>query len=191
MNQKTVGEYISRKRKEKNMTQAQLAEALNVSNKTISKWENGNSMPDYGVVLELCKTLDISLKELLDGKDREASDTNMYTDEQVLELLERTRSLEKKVDRLFGIFRYESVKLGLRLMLYLCIFASIDTGLNYMYALIPQDGIANISIMNFLFGDEHGWTLFNYFDNFEDTIWFAFIVFMINVVFDYWVKNKR
>lgn len=191
MNQKIIGEYISRKRKEKNMTQAQFAEALNVSNKTISKWENGNSMPDYSIILRVCQALDITLKELLDGRDSDKSEKNAYTDEQVLELLERTRSLEKKVDKLFGIFRYESVKLGLRLMLYLCIFASIDTGLNYMYALIPQDGIANISIMNFLFGDEHGWTLINYFNNFEDTIWFTFIVFMINVVFDYWVKNKR
>ena len=71
MNQKIIGEYISRKRKEKNMTQAQLAEALGISSKTISKWENGNSMPDYSIVLQLCKALDISLSELLDGKDNE------------------------------------------------------------------------------------------------------------------------
>ena len=173
------------------MTQAQLAEALDISNKTVSKWENGNSMPDYSVILQLCKVLDISLSELLDGKDSNVKGENTYTDQQVLELLERTQSLEKKVDKLFGVFKYDHIKLGLRILLYFCIFASIDTGLNYAFSLIPQDGIANISILNALFGNEHGWSVLNYFDTFEDTIWLTFIVFMINVAFDCWTKNKR
>ena len=191
MNQKIIGEYISRKRKEKNMTQAQLAEALGISSKTISKWENGNSMPDYSIVLQLCKALDNSLSELLDGKDNETKGENTYTDQQVLELLERTQSLEKKMDKIFGVFEYDHIKMGLKILLYICIFASIDTGLNYAYSLIPQDGIANISILNALFGNERGWNVFNYFDAFENTIWLTFVVFMINVVFDYWIKNKR
>lgn len=50
MNQLTTGKFISKKRKEKNLTQEQLAEKLGVSNKTISKWETGKCMPDYGFV---------------------------------------------------------------------------------------------------------------------------------------------
>ncbi|MGM9626262.1 MAG: helix-turn-helix domain-containing protein, partial [Eubacteriales bacterium] len=50
MNQLIIGKFIARKRKEKNLTQEQLAEKLGVSNKTVSKWECGKCMPDYSIV---------------------------------------------------------------------------------------------------------------------------------------------
>ena len=53
MNQITIGGYIAKKRREENLTQEQLAEKLGVSNKTISKWENGKCMPDYSIIQEL------------------------------------------------------------------------------------------------------------------------------------------
>ena len=55
MNQLVTGKFISQKRKEKNLTQEQLAEKLGVSNKTVSKWETGKCMPDYSVVKSLCE----------------------------------------------------------------------------------------------------------------------------------------
>lgn len=58
MNQLAIGKYISLKRKQKNMTQQQLAEKLGVSNKTISKWETGKCMPDYSIVKNLCNELE-------------------------------------------------------------------------------------------------------------------------------------
>ena len=61
---KTVGSIIKHHRKEKNLTQEQLAEKLGVSNKTISKWENGKCMPDYSVVKSQCEEL-IRLQSLL------------------------------------------------------------------------------------------------------------------------------
>lgn len=67
MNQAATGRYINRKRKEKNLTQAQLAERLGVSNKTVSKWENGKCMPDYGIVEDLCDELGVTIAELMDG----------------------------------------------------------------------------------------------------------------------------
>lgn len=194
MNQRAIGEYIAKKRKEKNLTQSQLAEILGVSNKTISKWENGNSLPDYSIILELCKNIDITLKELLDGKDCEKlkeSEDETYTEQQVIELLERTQSLEKRVDKLFGIFEYDWIKIGLRILLYFLIFASIDTGLSYMYSLMPQDGISDISMLNGLFGNDRGWTTMNFFFRFEQIVWFTFIVFMLNVGFDFWLKHKK
>lgn len=54
MNQAAIGSYIARKRKEKNLTQEQLAEHIGVSNKTISKWENSKRMPDYSILQKLC-----------------------------------------------------------------------------------------------------------------------------------------
>ena len=69
MNQAAIGSYIARKRREENLTQEQLAERLGVSNKTVSKWENGKCMPDYGVVQWLCGELHVTLPELMDGED--------------------------------------------------------------------------------------------------------------------------
>ena len=63
MNQKQIGRYIAEKRRIKNLTQAQLAEQLGISDKTVSKWECGRSMPDYALIQSLCETLDISVSE--------------------------------------------------------------------------------------------------------------------------------
>lgn len=68
MNQQKIGKFIQERRKEKELTQAQLAEKLGVSNRTISKWENGNSLPDYSMFNDLCSELDISINELLSGE---------------------------------------------------------------------------------------------------------------------------
>ena len=75
MNQQNIGAFITKKRKEKNLTQEQLAELLHVSNKTISKWETGKCMPDYSVIELLCHELDITISELLEGKDLNRSET--------------------------------------------------------------------------------------------------------------------
>lgn len=61
MNQTASGNYIARKRKEQNLTQEQLVQQLSVSNKTISKWENGKCMPDYSIIEPLCDALHVTL----------------------------------------------------------------------------------------------------------------------------------
>lgn len=87
MNQTAIGSYILKKRREKNLTQEQLAEKLSVSNKTISKWENGKSMPDYSMIEQLCKELSVTLPELMDGEDAAEDSVRVYEDEQILDLL--------------------------------------------------------------------------------------------------------
>ena len=103
MNQLTTGKFISKKRKEKNLTQEQLAEKLGVSNKTISKWETGKCMPDYGIVKELCEELGITIAELMDGEESEEKSVRAYDDEQIMDLLRRTQELEKQKNLLYGI----------------------------------------------------------------------------------------
>ena len=103
MNQVAIGKFISKKRKEKNLTQEQLAEKLGVSNKTVSKWETGKCMPDYSVVKSLCDELEITVAELMDGEDAEASSVRTYDDEQIMGLLKRTQELEKQKNLLYGI----------------------------------------------------------------------------------------
>ena len=68
MDQIKAGRFITKKRKEQNLTQEQLAERLGVSNKTVSKWETGKCMPDYAVVKSLCEELKASVSELMDGE---------------------------------------------------------------------------------------------------------------------------
>lgn len=103
MNQLITGQYIARKRKEKNMTQAQLAERLGVSNKAVSKWENGKCMPDYSIVEDLCKELGITIAELMDGENAADGSIRAYDNTQIMELLKRTQELEKQKNVIYGV----------------------------------------------------------------------------------------
>lgn len=98
-----VGRFITKKRKEQNLTQEQLAERLGVSNKTVSKWETGKCMPDYAVVKNLCEELNVSVSELMDGEETDDKSIRMYDEEQILDLLRRAQELEKQKVMLTGV----------------------------------------------------------------------------------------
>ena len=68
MDQVKIGKFIAESRKKQNLTQSQLAEKLDITDKAISKWETGNSMPDTSIMIELCDILKISVYELLKGE---------------------------------------------------------------------------------------------------------------------------
>ena len=68
MNQEKIGRFIAELRKEKNMTQVDLANKLGITDRAVSKWENGRGMPDLSLLLPLCDTLNISVNELLSGE---------------------------------------------------------------------------------------------------------------------------
>lgn len=74
MDQKKIGKFISQLRKEKGLTQASLGEALGVSNRTVSKWENGDGMPDVALLAELAKMLGVSVDELLNAEKKEIAE---------------------------------------------------------------------------------------------------------------------
>ena len=102
MNQTAIGIYIAKKRREKNLTQEQLAEKIGVSNKTISKWENGKCMPDYSIIEQLCRELSVTISELMDGEDATEDSVRVYDDDQILDLLHRTQELERQKGVLCG-----------------------------------------------------------------------------------------
>lgn len=102
MDQLAIGKFIALKRKEKNLTQEQLAEQLNISNKTVSKWETGKCMPDYSVIKNLCEVLEITIFELMDGEEEKES-IRAYDEEQTLELLRRVQELERQKNTLHGM----------------------------------------------------------------------------------------
>lgn len=81
MNQKKVGHFLKELRNEKKFIQEELAEKLGVSNQSISRWENGVTMPDFDLIIELAKYYDIEIKEILDG---ERSDSMNRQDEELM-----------------------------------------------------------------------------------------------------------
>ena len=93
MDQLKIGKFIAKCRKGVNLTQAQLAEKLGITDKAVSKWERGIAMPDSSIMLELCGILGISVNELLSGEK-----INMENNDQKSErlLLEMAKELEKK-----------------------------------------------------------------------------------------------
>lgn len=68
MDQKKVGSLLRELRKEKDLTQAQLAEHFNVSDRTISRWENGSNMPDLSLLIEIADFYDVDIREIFDGE---------------------------------------------------------------------------------------------------------------------------
>ena len=68
MDQIKIGKFIAECRKQKNLSQLQLADMLNITDKAVSKWERGISKPNSSIMLELCEILDISVSELLNGE---------------------------------------------------------------------------------------------------------------------------
>lgn len=103
MNQVKSGKFIAQKRKEKNLTQEQLAERLGISNKTVSKWECGKCAPAYSIINDLCKTLEITVAELIDGEEKEDGATQESNQQQILDMLERIQRLERQKSSLLGI----------------------------------------------------------------------------------------
>ena len=97
MNQIITGQFIKECRKEKGLTQEQLAEKLSVSPKTVSKWECGNGMPDVSLMLPLCNELGISVNELLSGCRIDGSDYQQKAEENLLAALKERNENKKKI----------------------------------------------------------------------------------------------
>ena len=94
MNQIKIGKFIAALRKEKGMTQEQLGEKLGVTNKTVSRWENGNYMPDVEMLSLLSEEFGVSINELISGERimaedfRKAADSNLVASYPVLGMYE-------------------------------------------------------------------------------------------------------
>lgn len=86
MNQIKIGKFILNCRKEKGLTQEQLAEKLGVTSKSISRWENGKTMPDYSLLKDLCNELNINVNELLSAEKIKVNDYMNKSEENLIKL---------------------------------------------------------------------------------------------------------
>ncbi len=92
MDQIKVGKFINNRRKDKGLTQEQLAEKLGITSKSISRWENGNTMPDYSILPDLCNELNINVNELLSGEKIKENDYMIKSEENLI-------NLRKQIDK--------------------------------------------------------------------------------------------
>ena len=96
MDQMKIGKFIAERRKEKGMTQAELADRIGVTDRAVSKWENGRGLPDYAYVKTLCELLDIRFDEFLSGERTETDETHQENLEGVYKLFDKTRKKNNK-----------------------------------------------------------------------------------------------
>ena len=96
MDQVQTGKFIAELRKEKSLTQAQLGDLLGVTNKTISRWENGNYMPDLAVLQSLCAVLDVNINEMISGRRLDEADFRQQADNNLLLSLDQARRMRRE-----------------------------------------------------------------------------------------------
>ncbi|MBE6139347.1 MAG: helix-turn-helix transcriptional regulator [Firmicutes bacterium] len=103
MNQEKIGRFIAELRKEKEMTQIDLGNKLGITDRAISKWENGRGMPDLSLLTPLCEILDVSINELLSGARLDKKDYQEKLEENIINTIDYTDKKIKKTKKIFII----------------------------------------------------------------------------------------
>ena len=137
-----IGKFIAEKRKAKNLTQLQLAERLYVTDRAVSKWECGRSLPDSSIMLELCEVLDISVNELLTGEELEMETYNKQAEENLIQMIKEKEESDKRLLNL-------EIVLGIIGTLFL--LAMLFTGiLGYQYLRLPVWAMILMMVVGFV-----------------------------------------
>lgn len=97
MDQIKIGRFIAAMRKEKSYTQRQLADILGISDKTVSKWETGNGLPDVSLMMPLCDALGINVNELLSGERLSDADYKKKAEENIMNLVKEKEESKKNI----------------------------------------------------------------------------------------------
>ncbi len=100
MDQVKIGKFIAECRKRSNLTQMQLAEKLNITDRAVSKWETGKSLPDSSIMLELCDTLKITVNDLLSGETVTMDNYNKELENNLLDMVKQKQESDKRLLRM-------------------------------------------------------------------------------------------
>lgn len=98
MNQEKIGGFLKELRKQKGLTQEQIAEKFNVSNRTISRWENGYNMPDLDILIEISDYYEVDLREILNG-ERKSENMDKEIKETVLQAVDYTNTEAERYNK--------------------------------------------------------------------------------------------
>ena len=120
MDQIKIGRFIAECRKKNNLTQMQLAERLNITDRAVSKWETGRSLPDSAIMLDLCHELGISVNDLLNGEVVTMENYNEKSEKQLLELVKQKEESDKRLLHIEIVIGF----LAIAVMLALCFTAA-------------------------------------------------------------------
>ena len=121
MDLEKIGKFIAERRKAKGLTQLDLAERIHVTDRAVSKWECGRSMPDSSIMLELCEVLEISVNELLTGEVLEMKDYNKQAELNLVSMTKQKEESDKrllKAEVFIGIIGVVVLLAGLGLGIY-------------------------------------------------------------------------
>ena len=135
MNQEKIGKFIAKCRKDKNLTQGELADKLNISNKAISKWETGRGMPDASIMLELCAYLGITVNELLSGEKLEEEEYKEKANENIINIAKESEK-NKKVKNKIIIVLTIVIVFSILLLITNVIYRNFEITLEYDNRLI-------------------------------------------------------
>ena len=97
MDQMKIGKFIAECRKKTGLTQMQLAEKLNITDRAVSKWETGKAMPDSSIMLELCSILKITVNDLLSGEVVSMDNYNKQMENNLLEMVKQKEAADKRL----------------------------------------------------------------------------------------------
>ena len=134
MDQIKIGKFIAECRKKKNLTQAQLAEKLNITDRAISKWETGKAMPDSNIMIELCYILGISVNELLCGEMIDIAQKDEQLNELIIQMAKNEERYHKR------LLHSACVIVATSLAALICLVSLISL-------LIPECGFQNFLII--------------------------------------------
>ena len=138
MDQEAIGKFIAVCRKEKGLTQMQLAEKLNITNRAVSKWETGKSCPDTSIMLELCDILGITVNELLSGERISMENYQKKAEENLVELQQKKDKAQK------GLLRVELIWLAVAVLV-----SPVHFAVNYYY---PENKGTGVGLLIALVG---------------------------------------
>ncbi len=144
MNQIETGKFIAACRKEKGMTQAQLAEKLNITDRAVSKWETGKSMPDSSIMLELCNILGVTVNELLSG---ERIEVNNYEEKASENLIELKKKDENNINKNVVISIIYTITMAIGIMV--CFICDVAITGTLTWSLITFNSIMFAWIISF------------------------------------------
>jgi len=136
MDQIKIGKFIASCRKEQGMTQAALAEKLGISDRAVSKWETGKSMPDSGIMLELCDYLHINVNELLSGERIAMENYKEKAEENMIALQEKKDQATKDLMKMELIFLAIAV-----------LTIPVHFAINYYYPNNSNTGMGNFTVI--------------------------------------------
>ena len=121
MNQVKIGKFIASKRKEQGLTQLQLAEKLGITDRAVSKWETGKSLPDASLMPELCKLLKITINDLLCGEVVSVENYKKKAEKALLEMVKKEEMQNKKLMMYENVIGFSST-LSFLIQVFVAVF---------------------------------------------------------------------